>query len=86
MSDTNFIQGKSILAMVNDETSVTEMLQMMGVEPTQEIVNEAMNHFALNDNKITMEKLYDFLKQKSILSKVKFSKENTKLASVVDLR
>ena len=41
MNDMNLIHGRNICAMVNDNTSVKEMLQMMGVDPTDEI--EAMS-------------------------------------------
>lgn len=80
MSDMNLIHGRSICAMVNDNTSVKEMLQMMGVDPTDEMVSEAINHFALNGGNVTMETLYDFLKEKNILT------DNQKVASVADAR
>ena len=80
MNDMNLIHGRSICAMVNDNTSVKEMLQMMGVDPTDEMVNDAINHFALNGDNITMESLYDFLKEKDILT------DNQKVASVTDAR
>lgn len=80
MNDMNLIHGRSICAMVNDNTSVKEMLQMMGVDPTDEMVNDAINHFALNGDNITMESLYDFLKEKDILT------DNQKIASVADAR
>jgi Ca2+-binding EF-hand superfamily protein len=80
MSDMNLIHGRSICAMVNDNTSVKEMLQMMGVDPTAEMVSEAINHFALNGGNVTMETLYDFLKEKNILT------DNQKVASVADAR
>ena len=42
----------------------------MGVEPTDEMVNDAMTHFALTSGgDITMTSLYDFLKQKTVMSK-----------------
>lgn len=80
MNDMNLIHGRSICAMVNDNTSVKEMLQMMGVDPTDEMVNDAINHFALNGDNITMESLYDFLKEKDILT------DNQKVSSVADAR
>ena len=80
MNDMNLIHGRSICAMVNDNTSVKEMLQMMGVDPTDEMVNDAINYFALNGDDITMESLYDFLKEKDILT------DNQKVASVADAR
>lgn len=86
MNDMNLIHGRTITAMVSDNTSVKEMLQMMGVEPTEELINEAMNKFALNGGQITMEGLYEFLKDKTVLSKLKFHGENTKVASIVDAR
>jgi len=80
MEDMKMIRGESILAMLSDNTSVKEMLQLMGVDPTDEIVNEATIAFVSNGNNITMEALYDFLKGKQILS------SNEKISSVVDLR
>lgn len=62
--------GKNIFAMQNNYTSVKEMLQMLGVEPTDEIVNEATEQFALNGDEITMNGLYEFLKTKTIMSKL----------------
>ena len=78
------IRGESILAMVNDNTSVKQMLTMMGVNPTDDVVGEAVTEFSLNGDVITMETLYKFLKEKEVLSKKHFV--NNKLASVVDLR
>lgn len=83
MSDM-MIRGESILAMVNDNTSVEQMLTTMGVQPTEDLVNEAVTEFSLNGDTITMESLYNFLKDKKILSKKYLV--NNKLASVVDLR
>lgn len=83
MSDM-MIRGESILAMVNDNTSVEQMLTTMGVQPTEDLVNEAVTEFSLNGDTITMESLYNFLKEKNILSKKHLV--NNKLASVVDLR
>lgn len=84
MEDMKMIRGESILAMLSDNTSIKEMLQLMGVDPTDEIVNEATTNFISTGNVITMEALYNFLKGKQILSKD--NKENVKIASVVDLR
>jgi hypothetical protein len=78
------IRGESILAMVNDNTSVKQMLTMMGVNPTDDVVGEAVTEFSLNGDVITMETLYKFLKEKEVLSKKHLV--NNKLASVVDLR
>ena len=84
MNDMNLIHGRTITAMVNDNTSVKEMLQMMGVNPTDEVVNELMNKFALEGNEVTMEGLYSFLKDKTVLSSLKL--DNVKIASIVDMR
>lgn len=86
MNETNLIHGANICAMLNDNTSVKEMMQMMGVEPTDEIVNDAMNYCALHGNELSMENLGNYLKQKEILSSLKFNNENKKVAEVVDLR
>lgn len=96
-NDINLIHGRSICAMINDNTSVKEMLQMMGVDPTDEMVNDAMNHFALNGNAVTMETLSDFLKEKGIFGgEVKteadvpeteaVDEEAPTIATVVDVR
>ena len=84
MSDTNLIHGRAITAMVNDNTSVKEILQLMGVEPTDEIVNEAMNHFALNGGNMNMSSLHDFLRQKEIMSKYKIDAK--KMKRIADCR
>lgn len=63
----SLIKGHSILAMCNDNTSVTEMLQYMGVEPTSELVAEAISKFA-SKNGFDMKDLYDFLKEKNIMT------------------
>lgn len=86
MNEINLIHGTNICAMVNDNTSVKEMLQMMGVEPTDDIINDAMNYCALNGNEMSMDNLGNFLKQKEVLSNVKFNNDNKKVAEVVDLR
>lgn len=61
------IKGHNILAMKNDNTSVTEMLQYMGVEPTTEIVTEAIGKFASSDG-FDMHDLFMFLKEKGIMT------------------
>lgn len=86
MNETNLIHGTNICAMVNDNTSVKEMLQMMGVEPTDAVVNDAMNYCALNGNELTMDNLGNYLKQKEVLSTLKFNNKSKKVAEVVDLR
>ena len=59
MNDMNLIHGRNICAMVNDNTSVKEMLQMMGVDPTDEMVNDAINYFALNGDILVYNKVLD---------------------------
>lgn len=86
MNETNLIHGTNICAMVNDNTSVKEMLQMMGVEPTDAVVNDVMNYCALNGNELTMDNLGNYLKQKKVLSTLKFNNKSKKVAEVVDLR
>ena len=66
---TDIVKGHSILAMCNDNTSVTEMLQYMGVEPTSELVAEAISKFASKDG-FDMSDLYNFLKEKNIMTDV----------------
>ncbi len=61
------LKGHSILAMYNDNTSVTEMLQYMGVEPTSELVAEAVGRFASKGG-FDMSDLYGFLKEKGIMT------------------
>lgn len=84
MNDNNLIHGRTICAMVNDNTSVKEILQMLGVEPTDEVITEATNYCAMNGNDLNLENIYNFLKQKSVMSKLQL--KNKKLASVEDLR
>ena len=86
MNEINLIHGINICAMVNDNTSVKEMLQMMGVEPTDDIINDAMNYCALHGNEMSMDNLGNFLKQKKVLSTLKFNNKSKKIAEVVDLR
>jgi len=61
------IKGHNILAMKNDNTSITEMLQYMGVEPTTEIVAEAAGKFATSGG-FDMHDLFTFLKEKGIMT------------------
>lgn len=82
--ELKIVHGKNILAgMVNDKTSVTEMMQYLGVDPTPELVEDAYKNFAQKGNSFDMSSLYDFLKTKSILSS---KEEANKIAKVVDLR
>jgi hypothetical protein len=60
------LKGHSILAMQNDSTSVTMMLQYMGVEPTPELVAEAIGKFASVG--FNMDDLGAFLVEKGILT------------------
>jgi hypothetical protein len=45
-----------------------------------------MNYCALHGNEMSMDNLGNFLKQKEVLSNVKFNNDNKKVAEVVDLR
>ena len=73
----SMIFGKTITAGMNaNNTSVKEMLTLMGVEATDEMTNEAMNFFLQKQEGITMAGLYDFLNQKGVMG----------VAKVVDVR
>jgi hypothetical protein len=85
MNTNNLIHGKSIFAMESNQTSVTEMLQYMGVEPTEDIVNAAMDYFMKNSGgKVDMEALHQFLLSKDIIKD--YNIDTKKVASVIDLR
>lgn len=73
----SMIHGKTITAGLNaNNTSIQEMLTLMGVEATDEMTNDAMNFFLQKQEGITMAGLYDFLSQKGIMG----------VAKVVDIR
>ena len=61
------IQSKLIFAgyQVNEQ-NVKEMLQFMGVKPTDEIVQEAIGWMSQNAMEINMINLYNFIKEKSL--------------------
>ena len=59
------IQGKNVYAMQTTQTSVTQMLTYMGVNPTLEIVSKASQ--ALGSD-FTMSDLYNFLKSEGIMT------------------
>lgn len=77
------IRGNNIFAMKSDNTSITEMLTMLGVEPTAEMVAAAAGEFGTNGNEFTLTEMHKFLKDKGIMSSVD---SNEKVASVVDVR
>jgi hypothetical protein len=58
------IQGKNILAMAKDDTSITQMLTYMGVDPTLEIVSKAA---ASLPEDFTMTDVYNFLVSEGIM-------------------
>ena len=63
------IKGHVITAGVNlDENNVKMMLTRMAVEPTPEIVSEAIGYMSEHGAEITMNNLGDFLKIKGIIS------------------
>jgi len=64
MNSNTLIHGKRIVAMNADNTSVTQMLHMLGVEPTSEVVAE----FMAQGQDLTMSTLHAFLVSKGIMS------------------
>lgn len=49
-----------------DEQHVKEMLQFMGVHPTDELVKEAIGHFSAHAIEMNMTNLYEFIKEKGL--------------------
>jgi len=73
----SMIHGKTITAGLNvNNTSIQEMLTLMGVEATDEMTNNAMNYFLQKQEGITMAGLYEFLQAEGIMG----------VAKVVDIR
>lgn len=70
MNDTNFIKGRTIKAMQNDNISVTEMLTLMGVDPKPEIVDLAIAKFAANGGQFTMTDVGKFLMDEGVLTRM----------------
>jgi hypothetical protein len=66
--NTNVIKGRNILGgyQVNEE-SVKEMLSELGVNPTEDIVQEAIGYISKYSMELNMINLSDFLKSKSII-------------------
>jgi len=65
------IKGHIITAgMELKEENVKVMLTRMGVDPTPEMISEAMGYMSANGAEITMNNLADFLRSKMILSSV----------------
>ena len=58
------IQGKNILAMAKDDTSITQILTYMGVDPTLETVSKAA---ASLPEDFTMTDVYNFLVSEGIM-------------------
>jgi len=73
----SMIHGKTITAGLNvNNTSIQEMLTLMGVEATDEMTNNAMNYFLKKQEGITMAGLYEFLQAEGVMG----------AAKVVDIR
>ena len=71
------MKGHIITAgMELNETNVKIMLTRLGVDPTPEMMQEAIGYMSANGAEITMNNLADFLRSKKILSSV----------SITDLR
>ena len=77
------IRGKNIFAMKSDNTSITEILTLLGVDPTAENVAAATNEFSQNGGVFTLTDMHKFLVDQGIMSSVDSDK---RIASVVDLR
>ena len=63
-SKGEMIHGHSIVAMSTDETSVAEIMTLLGVNPTTELVAEAISRFG---NKFDMSSVHDFLQEKQLM-------------------
>jgi len=65
------IKGRVITSgMELNEDNVKVMLTRMGVDPTPDMVTEAIGYMSANGAEITMNNLADFLRSKKILSSV----------------
>lgn len=64
----SIIKGRSIFAgyEINEE-NVKQMLTFMGVEPTNEMVSDAIGYLSSNAMEINMINLDTFLKEKDII-------------------
>ena len=65
-NQTALIRGKRIVAMSADDTSVAQMLHLLGVEPTSELVAE----YVLENAELDMKHIHAFLVKKGIMSDV----------------
>lgn len=59
-----------------NEQNVATMLTTMGVDPTTELVREAIGYLSSNSMEFTISNLYEFFKTKQILSKKDLRKKN----------
>ena len=67
MENTNtMLRGTRILAMNTNETSVSEMLHLLGVKPTSDLVLTAIAKFG---DTFDMSSLHDFLVEQGIMVK-----------------
>ena len=63
--DFNPMQGKLIFAGYPvDEPKIKEMLQFMGIRPTQEIISEAIGYMSKHAMEINMINLHNFIQEK----------------------
>ena len=61
-SQKNIMQSKLIFAGYKvDQTSIKEMLQFLGVKPTETIVQEAIGYMSSHAMEINMMNLYNFI-------------------------
>ena len=66
MENTNImLHGKRIIAMNADETSVSEMMHLLGVKPTTELVMGAIAKFG---GQFDMTSLHEYLVEQGIMS------------------
>jgi hypothetical protein len=59
-----------------NEENVKEMLMNLGVDPTPQMVGEAIGYLSSNSMGFNMENLYEFLKSKSVMSRKDLRKKN----------
>lgn len=66
---SSILKGNILAGYKVDEESVKEMLTLMGVNPTSEILQQAIGFLSIHSMEFNMSNLNEFLKSKNILSK-----------------
>jgi len=66
-NNNNIIKGKFAFAGYKvDEPHVKEMLQFMGVRPTEDVIQDAIGYMSSNAMEINMTNLYNFIKERGL--------------------